>query len=141
MAKFTKLSFLSKINIIASNFFTQMFNVSILCKQNIKFVSTKVVVQVDFPAYALSMHKQNALRKGSNSNRISFFILIQMFILWISMCLRRLMKFHHCQVKIFRKKQNVVDKELQGTITRIGPLALIFYYKCSSSGYQCVCKI
>ena len=30
------------------------------------------MVQVDFPAYALSMHKQNALRitKGNNSNRI-----------------------------------------------------------------------
>ena len=35
-------------------------------------VSAKAVVQVDFPAYALSMHKQNALRitKGNNSNRI-----------------------------------------------------------------------
>ena len=30
------------------------------------------MVQVDFPAYALSMHKQNVLRitKGNNSNRI-----------------------------------------------------------------------
>ena len=30
------------------------------------------MVQVDFPAYALSMHKQNALKitKGNNSNRI-----------------------------------------------------------------------
>ena len=47
MAKFTKLSFCQK-----------------LFQQN--------VVQVDFPAYALSMHKQNAVRitKGNNSNRI-----------------------------------------------------------------------
>ena len=30
------------------------------------------MVQVDFPAYALSIHKQNALRitKGNNSNKI-----------------------------------------------------------------------
>ena len=46
------------------------------------------MVQIDSPAYyALSMHKQNALRitKGSNPNRIGPFILIQMFILWTSM--------------------------------------------------------
>ena len=51
MAKFTKLS-LSKINILASNLFTQMFNVSILCMQIAKYqiVSAKAVVQVDFPA-------------------------------------------------------------------------------------------
>ena len=35
-------------------------------------MSTKAVVRVDFPADALSMHKQNPLRntKGYNSNRI-----------------------------------------------------------------------
>ena len=80
------------------------------------------MVQVDFPAYALSIHKQNALRitKGNNSNKIGpspFFILIQMFILWISMCLQSLMKFHHCLFKILKKNQNVVDKELQRAIT------------------------
>ena len=34
-----------------------------------QIVSAKAVVQVDFPAYALAMHKQNALRitKGNNS--------------------------------------------------------------------------
>ena len=37
------------------------------------------------------------------------------------MCLQSLMKFHHCPFKILRKNQNVVDKELQGAITRIGP--------------------
>ena len=33
-------------------------------------VSAKAVVEVNFPAYALSIHKQNALRitKGNNSN-------------------------------------------------------------------------
>ena len=36
-----------------------------------QIVSSKVVVQVDFPAYALSMHKQSALRitKGIYSKR------------------------------------------------------------------------
>ena len=46
-----------------------------------------------------------------------FFVLIQMFILWISMCLQSLMKFHHCLFKILKKNQNVVDKELQRAIT------------------------
>ena len=46
-----------------------------------------------------------------------FFILIQMFILWISICLQSMMKFHHCLFKILRKNQNVVDKVLQRAIT------------------------
>ena len=33
------------------------------------------------------------------------------------MCLQSLMKFHHCLFMILRKKQNVVDKELQRAIT------------------------
>ena len=55
MAKFT----MSKINILASNFFTRMFNVSILCKQSIRLFQQRL--QVDFPAYALSLHKHNPL--------------------------------------------------------------------------------
>ena len=45
-----------------------MFNVSVLYQ----IVSAKAVVQVDFPAYALSIHKQNALRitNSNNTNRI-----------------------------------------------------------------------
>ena len=43
----------------------------LLCKQRI--VSAKAVVQVDLPAYALIMHKQNALRitKGNKSTEHS----------------------------------------------------------------------
>ena len=33
------------------------------------------------------------------------------------MCLQSLIKFHHCLFKILRKKQSVVDKELQRAIT------------------------
>ena len=33
------------------------------------------------------------------------------------MCLISLMKFHHCLLKLLRKNQNVVDKELQRAIT------------------------
>ena len=33
---------LSKINILAANFFTQMFNVSILCKQSIRLFQQKL---------------------------------------------------------------------------------------------------
>ena len=42
-----------------------MFNVSILCQ----IVSAKAVVKVDFPAYALSIHKQR-ITKGNNSDEI-----------------------------------------------------------------------
>ena len=50
----------------------QMFKVFFLCKQSIRLFLAKAVAQVDFPAYALAMHKQNPLRitKGNNSNRI-----------------------------------------------------------------------
>ena len=46
---------------------------SILCKQSIQLFQQKAMVQVGFPVYALSTHKQNASRitKGNNSNRIS----------------------------------------------------------------------
>ena len=50
-----------------------------------------------------------------------------MFLLWISMCLQSLMKFHHCLFKILRKNQNVVDKELQRAIT-LTELAPIPYF-------------
>ena len=33
------------------------------------------------------------------------------------MCLQSLMKFHHCLIKILRKNQNALDKELQRAIT------------------------
>ena len=52
-------------------------------------VSAKAVVQVDFPAYALSIHKQNALRitKGNNSTEwpLALIILIQMVILFFGL--------------------------------------------------------
>ena len=37
------------------------------------------------------------------------------------MCLQSLMKFCHCLLKISRKNQNVVDKELQRAITELAP--------------------
>ena len=44
------------------------------------------------------------------------------------MCMQSLMKFHHCLFKIFRRKQNVRDKELQSaiTLTKLAPSP--FYY-------------
>ena len=41
------------------------------CESKVSVVSTKAVVQVDFPAYALSIHKQNTLRftQSNNSNK------------------------------------------------------------------------
>ena len=71
MAKFTRLSFCQKIIIWDQTSSHTNDQLSILCKQSI--VSAKAMVQVDFPAYALSIHKQNALRitKGNNSTRIA----------------------------------------------------------------------
>ena len=59
-----KATILSKINILASNFFTQMFNVSILSKQSIRLFQHM--------HYLVIIHKQNALRitKGNNTNKI-----------------------------------------------------------------------
>ena len=42
MAKFTKLSFCQNVNILASNLFTQMFSMSILCKQSIRLFQQKL---------------------------------------------------------------------------------------------------
>ena len=46
--------------------------INLIFVNDYQIISAKAVVQVDFPAYALSMHKQNALRitKGNTSNRI-----------------------------------------------------------------------
>ena len=52
---------LSKNICLASNFFMQMFNESILCRQSI--VSAQAVVQVEFPAYALSIHMSYKIAK------------------------------------------------------------------------------
>ena len=121
MAKLTNLSFCQKL-IIWHQTSSHKFSMCLYCVRKYQIVSAKALVQDDFPAYVLSMHKQNALRitKGNNSEQnwpLALFILIQMFILWISMCLQSLMKFHHCLFKILRKNQNVVDKDLQRAIT------------------------
>ena len=78
--------------------------------------------QVDFPAYALSMHKQNVLRitKGNNSNRIGaspFYSNTNVHLVNINV-FAKMMKFQYCLLKILRKNQNVVDKELQREITQ-----------------------
>ena len=92
----------------------------------------KAVVQVDFPAEALSMHKQNSLSitNGNNSTETApspYFFLLLMFILWISMYLQCLMKFHHCMCKILEKpictmyKQNSLRMTKSNNSLRIGP--------------------
>ena len=53
MANFTKLLFCQK-HFFASNFFKQMFNE--IVQANNWIVSLQAVVQVQFPAYALSIH-------------------------------------------------------------------------------------
>ena len=72
MAKFTKLSFYQKINIYASNFYTQMFNVSIMCKQSMRLFQQKLWYKLISPHMHYVCIKQNALRitKGNDSKRI-----------------------------------------------------------------------
>ena len=69
MAKFTKLSFCQKLNV-----FTQMFNVSLLCKQSIRLFQQKLWYKLISPQmhYLCINNKQNALRitKDNNYNRI-----------------------------------------------------------------------
>ena len=77
-----KAVILSIINFLASNFFMQMFNVTILCRLSIRLfhqnvqcvyivqakyqiVSSKAVVRVDWPVYALFKHKHNPCLKAS----------------------------------------------------------------------------
>ena len=116
-----------------------MFNVSILCKQSIRLFQQKLLYKLN----SLHMHYlfiNKELQRAITLMKLApspFFILIQMFILRISMCLQSLMKFHYCLFKI-KKNQNAVDKGLQRAITQNWPLALIFYYKCSSCRYQCL---
>ena len=69
MAKITKLSFCQKLI-----FWHQTFSHKCsMCLYYAKYktVSAKAVVQVDFPAYALSIHKQYALRITKNINQFS----------------------------------------------------------------------
>ena len=85
------------------------------------------MVQVDFPTYALSIHKQNALRitKGNNSNKISpyspFYSNTNVHLVDINV-FAKFDEIPYCLFKILKKNQIVVDKELQRAIT----LALIF---------------
>ena len=73
MAKFIKLSFCQKL-IFWHQPSSCKCSMCLHCvgKVSDQIVSAKAVVQVDWPAYALSMHKQTPLRitKGNNSKRI-----------------------------------------------------------------------
>ena len=58
MAKFTKAVILSIINFLTPNFFMQIFNVSLLCRE-------KYQKRVDWPVYALFKYKHNPCLKAS----------------------------------------------------------------------------
>ena len=60
---FQKAVILSKNIFLASNFFMQLFNESILCRQSIEQFRHKLLVQVEFPAYALSIHMPYKIAK------------------------------------------------------------------------------
>ena len=94
----------------------------ILCKQSIRLFQQKLWYKLISPymhyLYINKMHQE--LQRAITQTELapSPYILIQMFILWMSMCLQSLMKnFHQCLFKILRKNQNGMDKELQRAIT------------------------
>ena len=115
-----------------------------IVKAKYPIVSAKAVVQVDLPAYALSMHKQNALRitKGNKytelapslfySNTNVHFVDINMFATFDeipSLPVQDIKENPKCCGQSITKDNNS---------NRISPLPLFFYYKCSSCGYQSV---
>ena len=57
----SKSCYFVKKYFLASNFFMQMFKESILCRYWI--VSAQAVAQVEFPAYALSIHMSYKIAK------------------------------------------------------------------------------
>ena len=62
-------------------------------------------------------YRGQRITRGNNKNwTLALSFLLQMFILWISMCLQNLMKFHPRLFKLLRKNQNVADYELQRAI-------------------------
>ena len=90
-----------------------MFNVSILCKQSIRLFQQKLWYKLISPHFHYlfinKMHQE--LQRAITLTELA------LAFLWISTCLQSLMKFHHCLLKILKKNQNVVDKELQRAIT------------------------
>ena len=71
MAKFIKVSCCQKL-IFWHQTSSHKCSMCLYCVSKVSDCFSKTVVQFDFPAYALSIHKQNALRitKGNNCNRI-----------------------------------------------------------------------
>ena len=57
------------------------------------------------------------------------------------MCLHSLMKFHHYLFKILKKKQNVMDKELQRAITELAPSPYFSIINVHLVDIKCVCEI
>ena len=105
------------------------------------------MVQVDFPAYALSMHKQNTLTitKGNNSNSIGpcpFYSITNVHLVDINV-FAKFDEIPWLPVLDIKEKPKCHGQRITkgNNSNRIGPWPLFFYYKCSSCGYQCVCKI
>ena len=104
------------------------------------------MVQVDFPAYALSMHKQNAVRitKDNNSTELAqspFCYNTNVDLVDVNL-LAKFDEIPLLPVQDIKEKPKCRVQELQSAITlKELPLALIFCYKCSSCRYQCVRNI
>ena len=92
-----------------------MFNVLTLYKQSVKIVQAKALELVNFPACALPMHQQNPYIKNYKGQySYQNWPLAHIFLLWISMCLQSLMKFHHCHFKIGKTKTLLTKKQTDG---------------------------
>ena len=118
MARFKKLLFCQKHFFLASNFFMQMFNESILCRHWI--VSAQAVVQAEFPAYALSIHM---------SYKIAQYICI-VYAKYQKASVKALVQVDFPVYALSKQKQN---KKKMAKFTKLSfSQKLIFWHKTSS---------
>ena len=96
------------------------------------------MVRVDLPAYALSMHKQNALRitKGNKSTELApslFYSNTNVHFVDINM-FAKFDEIPTLPVQDIKENPKCFGQSITkgNNSNRISPLPLFFYYKCSS---------
>ena len=115
-----KAVILSIINFLAQNFFMQMFNVSILCRQNIRLFKKKAVVWVDWPVYEL-FSTSITHSKASRETMAKF------------------TKLSFCQQLIFRHQMSSCKCSM--CLYYVGKVSDCFIISCDTSWLARVCSI
>ena len=103
---------LSIMNFLTPNFFMQMFNVSLMCRQSTRLFHQKLWYElIGMHMHYLCINKiHKELQRAMTLIELApspYFSIINVYL--ISMCLQGLMKFHHCLWKILRENQNIAD--------------------------------